>query len=90
MAKLHTGSATRSDSLRSLVTLGNAQVQLIEAQAQLAQSEANLGRLIGVEGRVAAADDSSFYHVAPDCRHHGAARIRPRASSPQVRARRRR
>ncbi len=63
VAKLHTGSATRSDSLRSLVTLGNAQVQLIQAQAQLAQAEANLGRLIGVDGRVQAQDDSSFYHV---------------------------
>lgn len=63
VAKLHTGSATRSDSLRSLVTLGNTQVQLIQARAQLAQSEANLGRLIGVDGRVSAKDDSSFYHV---------------------------
>lgn len=64
VAKLASGSATRSDSLQSLVTLGNARVQLINAQSQQAQDEANLGRLIGVEGRVAAADDSAFYHVA--------------------------
>jgi len=63
IAKLGTGSATRSDSLRSLVTLGNARVQLVNAQAQRAQAEASLGRLIGAPGRVAASDDSSFYQV---------------------------
>jgi outer membrane protein TolC len=61
VAKLASGSATRSDSLRSLVTLGTARLQLVTAQATLAQAEANLGRLIGVEMRVAAVDDSSFY-----------------------------
>jgi outer membrane protein TolC len=64
VAKLASGSATRSDSLQSLVTLGNARVQLINALAQQAQDEANLGRLIGVEGQVAAVDDSAFYRVA--------------------------
>jgi outer membrane protein len=61
--KLASGSATRSDSLRSLVTLGTARLDLVNAQAQLAQSEANLGRLIGVNARVRAVDDSSYYHV---------------------------
>lgn len=63
VAKLASGSATRSDSLQSLVNLGTARIQLVNAQAQQAEDEANLGRLIGAEGRVAAADDSSFYHV---------------------------
>jgi outer membrane protein len=63
VAKLASGSATRSDSLRSLVTLGTARLQLVSAQASQAQAEANLGRLIGVEMRVAASDDSSFYQV---------------------------
>jgi outer membrane protein TolC len=63
IAKLASGSATRSDSLRSLVTLGNARLQLVNAQADLATAEANLGRLIGVNGRVRAADDSSYYRV---------------------------
>ena len=47
VAKLRSGAATRSDSLRSLVGVGNAQLQLLTAQAQLATAEANLGRLIG-------------------------------------------
>ena len=43
VAKLRAGSATRSDSLRSLVTLGNARLQLVNAQAALATAEAELG-----------------------------------------------
>ena len=58
VAKLRAGSATRSDSLRSIVGVGNAQLQLLTAQAQLASAEANLGRLIGVTERVEAVDDS--------------------------------
>jgi outer membrane protein TolC len=65
VAKLRAGSATRSDSLRSLVTLGTAQLDLITTQAQLAAAEANLARLIGVPGRVQAVDDSAFYRVLP-------------------------
>src|SRR5215213_1171442 len=65
VAKLHTGSATRSDSLRSLVTLGNAKLDQLTTQTDLAAAEANLGRLIGETGRVKAADDSAFYVVLP-------------------------
>ncbi len=65
VAKLRAGSATRSDSLRSLVTLGNARLDQITTQTQLATAEANLARLIGEAGRVRAADDSAFYLVAP-------------------------
>ena len=61
--KLRTGSATRSDSLRSVVTLGNARVQLVNAATILATAEANLGRLVGVEGRVRALDDPTFHDV---------------------------
>src|SRR6185295_6424605 len=63
VAKLQAGSATRSDSLRSLVTLGNTQLDLITTQTDLATAEANLARLIGETGRVRALDDSSFRQV---------------------------
>jgi outer membrane protein len=63
VAKLHAGSATRSDSLRSLVTLGSTQLDLIQAQTDLATAEAGLARLIGESGRVRALDDSSFRQV---------------------------
>jgi outer membrane protein len=63
VAKLRAGSATRSDSLRSLVTLGTTQLDLIQARTDLATAEANLARLIGEVGRVRAADDSSFHQV---------------------------
>lgn len=65
VAKLRAGSATRSDSLRSLVTLGNARLDQITTQTLLATAEANLARLIGETGRVRAADDSAFYRILP-------------------------
>jgi outer membrane protein len=63
IAKLQAGSATRSDSLRSRVTLGGAQLDLIRTQTDLATAEAGLARLIGETGRVKALDDSAFYRV---------------------------
>jgi outer membrane protein len=63
VARLKAGSATRSDSLRSLVTLGNARLDLVTTEALLAGAEASLGRLIGEPGRVHAVDDSAFYRV---------------------------
>jgi len=62
VARLHAGTATRSDSLRSVVTVGNTRVALSQAQAGLIAAEAALARLIGYNGRVRAADDSAFYH----------------------------
>ena len=63
VSKLHAGSATRSDSLRSLVTLGSARLDLIQSQTDLATAEANLARQVGDVGRVSAADDSSFHRL---------------------------
>lgn len=84
VARLRAGAAIRSDSLRSLVTLGTARIQLIAAQTQLATAEANLGRLVGADGRVTAQDDSAHYRlvtVDPE-----ALRIEATNRSPQVRA----
>ena len=63
VSKLHAGSATRSDSLRSLVTLGSARLDLIQSQTDLATAEANLAHQVGEVGRVSAADDSSFHRL---------------------------
>lgn len=83
IAKLHAGSATRSDSLRSRVTLGNAQLDLIRARTDLATAEAGLARLIGEIGRVKALDDSAFYRVSelPDT---AALRAEAEAKSPRI------
>jgi outer membrane protein TolC len=83
VAKLHAGSATRSDSLRSLVTLGSARLELIRAGTDLATAEAGLARLIGETGRVKAMDDSAFYQVmaAPDT---AALRTEAEAKSPRI------
>jgi len=78
VAKLQAGAATRSDSLRSFVGVGTAQLQLVNAMSSLATAEANLGRLIGESGRVEAADDSAFYRLmAP----HDTAALRAEALS---------
>ena len=61
--KLHAGAATKSDSLTAMVTLGSAQLTLVNAGAALIGAQAALARIIGVDGQVAAQDDSSFYHI---------------------------
>lgn len=58
--KLHAGSATRSDSLRSTVDYGNARIALLQAQANLATAQANLGRQIGIDQQVRAVPDTSL------------------------------
>jgi outer membrane protein TolC len=63
VAKLRVGSATRSDSLRSLVNLGNARLALVQTQSDVARTQAVLGRSVGFDARVAAADDSAFYEA---------------------------
>ncbi len=60
-ARLQAGAGQRTDSLTALVQLGQARQQLLQAQATLATNEANLGRLVGVEGRVGAIEDSAYY-----------------------------
>jgi outer membrane protein len=62
--KLAAGSAIRSDTLQALVELGNARLQLLQAQTGRSTAEANLARLIGVDGSVRAAADSSLLQPA--------------------------
>ena len=83
VAKLRTGSATRSDSLRSLVTLGSARLDQLTTETDLAAAEANLARLIGETGRVKAADDSAFYAVVPALDAQ-ALRMEAESKSPRV------
>ena len=83
VAKLRIGSATRSDSLRSLVTLGNARLDQLTTHTDLAAAEANLARLIGLTGRVQAADDSAFYAVIPALDTQ-ALRVEVESKSPRV------
>jgi outer membrane protein TolC len=85
VAKLRAGSATRSDSLRSLVTLGNSQLDLLTALTAVATSEANLGRLVGMDGRVRALPDSSFLTVT-EIGDTSAIRLEAENNSPKVRA----
>jgi outer membrane protein TolC len=81
--KLHAGTATRSDSLRSLVVLGSARLDLITARTALAAAEAGLARLVGETGRVRAVDDSAFYRVLESI-DSAAVRAEAEASSPRI------
>jgi outer membrane protein TolC len=83
VAKLRAGSATRSDSLRSRVTLGTAQLDLIQAQTDLATAEAALARLVGETGRVRATDDSAFYQVTAPL-DTAALRAEAKTKSPRI------
>jgi len=58
--KLRLGATTRSDSLRSRVEYGNAQLTLIQARADQRNTQASLGRAVGVEGLVAPVPDTTL------------------------------
>src|SRR5262245_47071591 len=78
--KMHAGSATRSDSLRSRVELGNARLALLQAQATLETARGNLARQVGVERAVRAMPDSAF----PDLPDTMSLRSEALHSAPQV------
>jgi outer membrane protein len=61
VAKLATRAATISDSLQAVVDVSRARAQLLTQQRNLTEAEATLARMIGLEGRVAAAADSSLF-----------------------------
>ena len=65
VAKLQTRAANVADSLRAVVTLGEAKLALASELARLAGSEAALARLLGLGGRVAAISDSSLAVPGP-------------------------
>ena len=58
--KLRLGATTRSDSLRSRVEYGNAQLVLIQARADQRYTQANLGRAVGAEGLLAPVPDTTL------------------------------
>jgi len=65
VAKLTTRSANVADSLRAVVQLGEARLNLASEEASLARAEASLARRIGFRGRVAAMEDSSLIVPGP-------------------------
>lgn len=83
VARLQAGSGQRTDSLNFAVTLGQAQLNLLNAQATLVTTEAILGRYIGVAGRVAATDDPSFA-TSPAMVDTSTIRSSAQSSSPAV------
>jgi len=60
VAKLATRAANVSDSLRAVVQLGEARLQLVSEEARLAAAEATLAQRVGLSGRVSARRDASL------------------------------
>jgi outer membrane protein TolC len=63
--KLAAGSATRSDTLRSAVEVGNARLQFLTAQTSQASTRASLARLVGFDGPVQPVSDSALFDFTP-------------------------
>lgn len=58
-ARVQAGAATRSDSLRTSIQVGNAKLAILQAENSLATANAALSRLIGSENVVTAADSGT-------------------------------
>lgn len=67
-AKVRAGAATRSDSLRGVIQVGNARLALITADNNLRSANASLTRLVGAEGVVTAtaADTADMGRIVLD------------------------
>ncbi len=59
VARVRAGAATRSDSLRTSIQVGNARLAILTADNQLANANAALARLIGSEVLVTAEESSA-------------------------------
>jgi outer membrane protein len=100
-AKLHAQTATKSDSLRSVIQVGNAQLALLTARNDLTTANASLTRLVGtsftvtaspedtVEERAISLDSLKIFALAdstPAVQQAEAAQVAARASARAARA----
>jgi outer membrane protein len=82
-ARIAAGAATRSDSLRSVIAVGNQQLAVLSAENDLQNANAALTRLVGTPFTVTAAEaDTALAPVAAD----SAEMARFLETSPAVRA----
>lgn len=66
-ARVAAGAATRSDSLRAIIAVGNQQLAMLSAENDLQNANAALSRLVGVNFIVTAAEaDTALTPVAAD------------------------
>jgi outer membrane protein len=65
-ARVAAGAAIRSDSLRSMVLVGNARLALLDAQTSLEVANAGLTRLVGTTYTVTAAGDQELDPSLPE------------------------
>jgi outer membrane protein len=63
-ARVQQGAATKSDSLRSVIQVGNARLALLTAQNSVRVGNATLSRLVGSSEIVTVVDDTSEVNVS--------------------------
>ena len=81
VARIAAGAATRSDSLRSVIAVGNQQLAVLTAETDLANANAALTRLVGTPFTVTAAQSDS---VLPPVRVDSAELARLLETSPAI------
>jgi outer membrane protein len=82
-ARIASGAATRSDSLRAIIAVGNQQLAVMTAEIDLQNANAALTRLVGTPFSVTAAEtDSVLAPLVPD----SAELVRFLDASPAIRA----
>lgn len=65
-ARLAAGAATKSDSLRSVIAVGNARLAMLTAENNIALASANLTRLVGTNYAVTAAGTEAIASTEVD------------------------
>jgi outer membrane protein len=81
-ARLAAGAATRSDSLRSAIAVGNAQLALLTAETNLQNGNASLTRLLGTSFVVTASEADTAQ--VPDFSPDSAALLAALSQTPEV------
>lgn len=66
-ARIASGAATRSDSLRAIIAVGNQQLAVMTSETELQNANAALSRLVGTPFSVTAAEaDTALVPILPD------------------------
>jgi outer membrane protein len=84
VARLNAGVITKSDSLRSVIQVGNAQLAILTAQNDLRVANASLTRITGSETLVTASPEDTNYVPLPEITEAELLRVIPDAPAIQL------
>lgn len=86
IARLNAGVITKSDSLRSVIQVGNAQLAILTAQNDLRVANASLTRIMGATSLVTANPSDTLYVPMPEITEADLLKIVPDAPAIQLSA----